>query len=252
MTERIARPRQRKKKEAARAPLSIRQKSPRDTENIPPSKPVEFELDQKLPTLEVPISHLHALEPKTTRHAADVEEFIALIKYRHQIPSLYQPSNIRPQALDTAFLSHYIKGNDVAPSNSVEMQWLHSIPRLYSEDSKPAVTLSLRALFMAYYAKLHNDPSIMVDSWKWYTRGLNAQRNSLANMKGKEIPTEGEVMVPSIISLYETHVGRNKAGAVSHMHAVGKVIYMRGPANCKVGAIWPLFKGIRNLDVCSN
>jgi hypothetical protein len=75
---------------------------------------------------------------------------------------------------------------------------------------------------------------------------------SLAKLKNDEIPEEGEVLVPLILALYEVYCGTTASGAMIHLGAAAKMMNMRGPTNCKTGAIWPLFKGIRNADVRAN
>lgn len=56
-------------------------------------------------------------------------------------------------------------------------------------------------------------------------------------------------MVPLILALYEVYVGTTASGAMTHLTAAGNIMNMRGPNNVKSGAIWPLFKGIRNAEV---
>jgi hypothetical protein len=132
-----------------------------------------------------------------------VERAITAIRYQYRPPTFYQPSKVKPEALDAAFLAHYVQLNAGSRSYSPEIQWLNHLPRIHAHATKPAVRLSLRAISMAFYAKLHHDPSILLDSWRWYSVSLNAQRMSLSKLKEDEIPEEGEVLVPLILALYE-------------------------------------------------
>jgi hypothetical protein len=192
------------------------------------------------------------LFPAERRYTADVERAVTAVRYQYRPPTFYQPAQVRPEALDAAFLAHYVQLNAGTRTYSPEIQWLNHLPRIHALATKPAVKLSLRAVSMAFYAKLHHDPSILVDSWRWYSVSLNAQRMSIANLKSDEIPEEGEVLVPLILTLYEVYCGTSASGAMIHLGAAAKMMNMRGPANCKTGAIWPLFKGIRNADVSAD
>jgi len=247
MTERIVKPRGRKKKETTRAAMVIRQKSTENANASCSSDEANTELQQKTTALDMPVPS--PMFPRERRYSADVERAVTAIRYQYRPPTFYQPSKVKPEALDAAFLAHYVQLNAGSRSYSPEIQWLNHLPRIHADATKPAVRLSLRAVSMAFYAKLHHDPSILLDSWRWYSVSLNAQRLSLSRLKGNDIPEEGEVLVPLILALYELYCGTTASGAMIHLSAAAKIMNLRGPSNCRTGAIWPLFKGIRNADV---
>jgi hypothetical protein len=247
MTERVAKPRGRKKKETTRADVAVRRKH-EEKEVIPQSLGLpRIQPERKASAVDMPVPN--PLFPTDRRHPEDVERAVTAIRYQYRPPTFYQPTKVHPEALDTAFLAHYVQLNSGSRTYSPEIQWLNHLPRIHASATKPAVKLSLRAVSMAFYAKLHHDPSILVDSWRWYSVSLSAQRMSIAKLRGDDIPEEGEVLVPLILALYEVYVGTSASGALIHLGAAAKMMNMRGPSNCKTGAIWPLFKGIRNADV---
>ncbi|RYN90512.1 hypothetical protein AA0120_g5814 [Alternaria tenuissima] len=186
--------------------------------------------------------------PSATRDTDRVEQAIVSIRYQYRPPIMNQPSRVLPEALDTAFLSHYVEMNKGGSQYAPEIQWLGHIHQIHTNARKPAVRLSLRAVSMAYFGKHHHDPSILVDSWRWYTVALSAQRTSIARLKKDAIPDEEEVLVPLIMSLYELYVGATASGAMAHIAAAAQIMNMRGPSNCGSGVIWPLFKGVRSSD----
>lgn len=100
------------------------------------------------------------------RYSPDVEKAIVAIRYQYNPPRFHQPTKIMPEALDTAFLSHYVELNKGTRTYAPEIQWLKHLPRIHANATKPAVRLSLRAVSMAFYGKLHRDPSILMDSWR--------------------------------------------------------------------------------------
>ena len=201
----------------------------------------------RVSALDAPVSNPSSLNERG--HTKDLERAITAIRYQHRPPTLYQPSRALPEAFDAAFLSHYVELNKGKRTYAPEIQWLVHLPRIHSNANRPAVRLSLRALSMAFYGKLHQDPSILVDSWRWYSVSLKAQRISISRLKPNSIPDEEEVLVPLILALYEVYVGATSSGSMAHIAAAAEIMNMRGPNNCKSGVIWPLFKGIRNSDV---
>ncbi|KAH3914151.1 hypothetical protein HBI56_052670 [Parastagonospora nodorum] len=245
MTER-SKTRGRKKKESTRAAVTIRGKADNDTAQAPKTTLPRIELHRKTKAVDMPVPN--PMFPVERRYTEDVERAVTAIRYQYRPPTFYQPTKVHPEALDNAFLSHYVQLNSGTKSYSPEIQWLSHLPRIHANATKPAVKLSLRAVSMAFYAKLHHDPSILIDSWRWYTVGLSAQRQSISRIKGDQIPEESEVLVPLILALYETYCGTTATGAMIHLAAAARLMNMRGPHNCKTGIIWPLFKGIRNAE----
>ena len=109
--------------------------------------------------------------------------------------------------------------------------------------------MSIRAASMAFYANVHGDPAIMVDSYRWYTLSLNGQRLALSKMDGSRIPGDDEVLVPLVLGLYEVYAGTTPTNVFQHLTASVKIIEMRGPQNCSSGVTFPLFKAMRVSDV---
>ncbi|CAO2647667.1 Nn.00g085890.m01.CDS01 [Neocucurbitaria sp. VM-36] len=181
----------------------------------------------RVSALDAPVSDALSLHERG--HTKDLERAITAVRYQHRPPTFNQPSRALPEAFDAALLSHYVELNKSKRTYAPEIQWLVHLPRIHSNANRSAVRLSLRALSMAFYGKLHQDPSILVDSWRC-------------------IPDEEEVLVPLILALYEVYVGATSSGSMAHMAAAAEIMNMRGPSNCKSGVIWPLFKGIRNSD----
>jgi hypothetical protein len=249
MTERaqVVKPRARKKKEATRTAVAIREKNENQLAGLDPDRAIP-EPTNKTTAMDMPLAN--PMFPTDRRHTEEVERAITAIRYQYKPPQFNQPSRVLPEALDTAFISHYVELNKGTKTYAPEIQWLAHLPRIHSNATKPAVRLSLRAVSMAFYGKLHNDSSILVDSWRWYTLSLSAQRTSIARLKKDSIPEEEEVLVPLILALYEIYVGATSSGSMAHLVAAGDIMNMRGPSNCRSGAIWPLFKGIRSSDVC--
>jgi hypothetical protein len=255
MTDRVTKPRARKKKTvtkpnvvaatregnapatpaaAARRDSAWTKKSPSDTDTAPSLQ-------------DVPLS---AASNEGDVLPPEAEKAVATIRYQYRAPQYHQPSRIQGDALDMAFLLHFVEMNQQARNYTPEIPWLTHLPAIHSNAVKPAVKLSIRAASMAFFAKIHNDPTILVDSYRWYTVSLNAQRQSLARLTGPDrIPDDEEILVPIILGLYEVYAGTTSDSVLHHVAAACEIIKMRGPANCKSGIVWPMFKAMRVSDV---
>jgi hypothetical protein len=245
MTDRVAKPRARKKKPITKPTvaaytnaLPLRRDSPHQSSESS---------DGGSPTSVVSLSH--AAGSEGSPWPMEAEKAIAAIRYQYRAPTLIQPSKAQADALDVAFMSHFVQLNQSTRSHTPELPWLTHLPTLHTNSVKPAVRLSVRAASMAFFAKVHNDPTVLVDSYRWYTLSLNAQRMSLARLGEGRIPDDEEILVPIILGLYEVYAGTTSHSVLLHVAAACEIIKMRGPSNCRSGVVWPLFKAMRSSDV---
>ncbi|KAF2998599.1 hypothetical protein E8E13_006754 [Curvularia kusanoi] len=250
MTDRVTKPRARKKKPVAKPNVvTIREDSEsaqapdrRDSTLTAKSEISDSETQLHNIPSPVPFSEGGALPP-------EAEKAVATIRYQYRAPRLIEPSRVQGDALDMAFLLHFVELNQTKNNYTPELPWLTHLPVIHSKAAKPAVRLSIRAASMAFYAKLHNDPAILVDSFQWYTKSLGAQRMSLARLNGPgRIPDDEEILVPIILGLYEVYAGTTSDSVLHHVVAACEIIKMRGPENCKSGIVWPMFKAMRVSD----
>lgn len=244
MTDRVAKPRQRKKRDSA-STIAIREKDP-SAKNRPAPRAAPDAVESATPLHVEPPGRDSDLE--CTELGAD--EAIAAIRYQYKLPTTYQPSKIVSDALDRAFISHFVQLNKGVRSVSPEIPWITHLPNMHERATKPALRLSIRAASMAFYATVHRDTTILVDSYRWYTMSLNCQRLALARLGSDAIPTSEEMLVPIILSLYEVWAGTTSTSLWHHLSAATKIIELRGPKNC-TGVAFPIFKAMRVSDVRS-
>lgn len=251
MTDRVSKPRGRKKKPIVKPNALTRRDASepaqtpnrRDSALTTKSEPSDSETSLHNVPSPVPFSEGGVLP-------LEAEKAIATIRYQYRAPQLYQPSRLQGDALDMAFLLHFVELNQTSRNYTPELPWLTHLPTIHSKAATPAVRLSIRAASMAFFAKIHNDPTILVDSFRWYTVSLNAQRQSLARLhKPGQIPDDEEILVPIILGLYEVYAGTTSNSVLHHVVAACEIIKMRGPENCKSGIVWPMFKAMRVSDV---
>ncbi|KAF2123846.1 hypothetical protein P153DRAFT_303454 [Dothidotthia symphoricarpi CBS 119687] len=247
MTDRVAKPRARKKKPVTLPPnanvqlddqLFSSSKDPIRVKSEPPERDGElFNVHVPFPT-----------SPRTTAWSIDAQKAVVAIRYQYKPPSLYQPVKVQTDALDMAFLSHFVELNRGVSSYSPEIPWLTYLPVANTIATKATMKFAIRAASMAFYAIHHHDPSILVDSYRWYNVSLSTQRLSLARLTGESIPDEEQILAPIVLALYEVYVGTTSSSVMHHLAAAAELIKMRGPTNCSSGVIWPLFKAMRVSD----
>ncbi|KAJ4336364.1 hypothetical protein N0V87_005515 [Didymella glomerata] len=253
MTDRVTKPRARKKKTVIKPNVAAAARED-DTPATPSSasrrdsalttKSEHAETGSSLQ--DVPLS---AVSNDGDVLSPEAEKAVATIRYQYRAPQYYQPSKIQGDALDMAFLLHFVEMNQNTRNYTPEIPWLTHLPVIHSKAVKPAVKLSIRAASMAFFAKIHNDPTILVDSYRWYTVSLNAQRQSLSRLTGPDrIPDDEEILVPIILGLYEVYAGTTSDSVLHHVAAACEIIKMRGPTKVKSGVVWPMFKAMRVSD----
>ncbi|KAJ4335728.1 hypothetical protein N0V95_008832 [Ascochyta clinopodiicola] len=253
MTDRVTKPRAKKKKTVTKSALVVPVREG-DTQAQTPSTRRDSALTTKSePSGQETLLHnvpLSSAPSEDDPLSPEAEKAIATIRYQYRAPQLYQPSKIQGDALDIAFLLHFVEMNQNSRSYTPEIPWLTHLPVIHSKAAKPAVKLSIRAASMAFFAKLHQDPTILVDSYRWYTVSLNAQRMSLSRLGDQNrMPDDEEILVPIILGLYEVYAGTTSDSVLHHVAAACEIIKMRGPENCKSGVVWPMFKAMRVSDV---
>jgi hypothetical protein len=248
MTDRVTRPRPRKKRDVKPSPAG---------QAAAPSVEVAVKAEPGTPgppaaTSALPVATASSRKPSSAQVHRSCEvparDAIAHIKRHYRLPALLQPSRAVSDALDLAFISHFVQQNNTTRKYTPDVPWITSLPSVHGAATKPAVRLSIRAASMAFYAAVHRDTTILVDSYQWYTMSLNCQRQSLARLGAHSVPDAEEILVPIILSIYEAYAGTTTTSMWPHMAAAAKIIELRGPTNC-TGITATLFRIMRVSDV---
>lgn len=249
MTDRASRPRPRKKREV-KTSSEARSKTEKEAS---PNDGVLVKMEPGTPdpstASALPVASASNREPsagQVQRGQLATKDAIAQIQLHYRLPALYQPSRAVSDALDVAFISHFVQQNNTTRKYTPDIPWITSLPD--AATAKPAVRFSIRAAAMAFYAAVHKDTTILVDSYRWYTMSLNSQRQSLARLSANSVPDADEILVPIILSIYEAYAGTTTTSMWPHMAAAAKIIELRGPTNCR-GITATLFRIMRVSDV---
>ena len=184
MTDRVTKPRQRKKKEkpavAVREAISGKQSTRKLERPTTPITPTF--MPANVPFQVVVSPNQKVLASLNASIEDEANNALTNIRAQHKLPMLYQPS--LADAFDGAFISHFVQLNKGVRASNPESQWLTHLPGLSTTAYSRALKLSLRAASMAFYARVHSDAPILVDSYRWYTVSLNSQRMALSKLQG--------------------------------------------------------------------
>ncbi|KAF2472315.1 uncharacterized protein BDR25DRAFT_283707 [Lindgomyces ingoldianus] len=243
MTDKVTKPRQRKKRDPKPSAL-IR-------EDVIKEKPITNLAVRNLDRIDSPSTLQLAVVPNpnpvvVSRPTLEGDDALTAIRWRYKLPMLFQPS--QQDIFDTAFISHFVELNRGVRSQNAGIPWISRVPDLHNYSIKPALRLSIRAASMAFYSQVHQDVSVLTDSYRWYMKGLNYQRQSISSLDGNSIPSDDAVLVPIILGLYEVYAGTTPTSVFHHLAAATKILQMRGPSNCSSGVSLQLFKAMRVSD----
>jgi hypothetical protein len=147
----------------------------------------------------------------------------------NQAPLLYQPSNA--DAVELFLASQFLSFAQPNAAPGLPVSWLANIPEWMSTSQVSALKYSVRAATTALHAKLHNDMSARIESYRWYVISLNKFRSYLNSetQKGliegnpKYVPGIEEILVPTFFGIFEALSNRTLStprGVIQH-HIAG-------------------------------
>jgi len=151
----------------------------------------------------------------------------------NQVPLLYQPS--AAGAVELFLVSQFLSFSQQTSTSGLPRSWLTRIPELMNSSQMLALRCSIRATMIALHAKLHNDLSARIESYKWYIISLNKFRRYLSSetQKGlvegnpKYVTGGEEILVPTFFCLFEALSNPGVStprGVVQHLMAACKIL----------------------------
>ena len=144
------------------------------------------------------------------------------------------------------FLSHFVAYFARVSSPQVVLNsWLAAVPDMLASESSvtqssiiPATTVYVRANSV--------NPSILVESYKWYAEGIEKQRKLLQELqRQKRLPTVEEICNPILLSFFEITCNTSMTGYFQHLTGAARLLEMRGPKDCASGILHHLLITLR-------
>ena len=164
-----------------------------------------------------------------------------------QLPTTYQPD--RRYQFELLFLSNFISSSNLSEKSESGLHtWTNELVNMLSSTKESSVTYSIRATSMAMYGKMTGTEDIEIEAIKWYSRGLESQRQSLqlaAKAPTSAIPTDGTVCTAILLSLFESIISTTPTGWLRHYSGAVKMLEMMGPEKCQSQLTHRLFRSAR-------
>lgn len=179
-------------------------------------------------------SHLHELESDFGKHEA-------VVAAASTLPTTYQPN--RGHIFQDLYIAHFISVQDTTVHS-----WLAELPKLACAPSSRSELYGIRAATMALYGRLCHNRDLELEASKWYSKGLDAQRETLplATRKQSYAPfNDGAVGAAVMFACFETVICTVPMGWMQHYEAAVKMLEIVGPEKCQSGLMYMFFRSIR-------
>jgi len=164
-----------------------------------------------------------------------------------QLPTTYQPD--RRYQFELLFLSNFISSSNLSEKSESGLHtWTNELVNILSSTKESSVIYSIRATSMAMYGRMTGTEDIEIEAIKWYSRGLESQRQSLqlaAKAPTSVIPTDGTVCTAIMLSLFESIISTTPTGWLRHYGGAVKMLEVMGPEKCQSKLTHKLFRSAR-------
>lgn len=164
-----------------------------------------------------------------------------------QLPTTYQPD--RRYQFELLFLSNFISSSNLSEKSESGLHtWTNELVNILSSTKESSIIYSIRATSMAMYGRMTGTEDIEIEAIKWYSRGLESQRQSLqlaAKAPTSAIPTDGTVCAAIMLSLFESIISTTPTGWLRHYGGAVKMLEVMGPEKCQSNLTHKLFRSAR-------
>ncbi|CZR68650.1 uncharacterized protein PAC_18549 [Phialocephala subalpina] len=164
-----------------------------------------------------------------------------LIFQASKLPTSYQPS--RGDIFRDLYLANFISLQDASMH-----PWINHLPKLASSSTGHSELYGIRAATLALYAKLSHNQDLELEAAKWYSKGLDAQREQLplaAKSQSYSPCIHKAVGAALMFSYFESVICTLPMGWMQHYAAAIKMFEIAGPENCQTGLMHMFFCSMR-------
>jgi hypothetical protein len=182
----------------------------------------------------------------TTPQTSDLAKCLPIDSHASRLPESWQPSR------QDIFQDLYI-ANFISAQNATMQPWILELPNLISTSSDHQSELyGIRAVTLAYYAKVSHNTDLEFEASKWYSKGLVAQQQELrlaTRMQNYSRYCHKVITAAMIFSYFECVITTVPMGWMQHYIAAIKMFEIAGPENCQTGLMHLFFRSVRVADV---
>jgi hypothetical protein len=186
---------------------------------------------------------VHNSSPDTAPRALDSNHLkrVHIASQASKLPTSCQPS--RGDIFQDLYIANFISAQD--PSVH---PWIVELPKLAATSSGKSELYGIRAATLALYAKLSGNKDLEVEAVKWYSKGLDAQRDQLplaAKTKSYRPCCHKSIGAAMMFSYFESVICTMPVGWMQHYAAAIKMFEIARPENCQTGLMNMFFRSVR-------
>ncbi|KAH8424535.1 uncharacterized protein LDX57_002286 [Aspergillus melleus] len=156
---------------------------------------------------------------------------------------------------EQALISTFIASFSLSGFHSVQSD---SWTRYLSEwaSSPKALGWSIRAATLAFYAQVSQETALYQEASRCYAHALRGQSVSvsqcLEGLSGQsnghsKVPTEEDIYASLMLMYYELISPASIGSWTTHLRGTAQLLLLRGPQNCRTGAVHLVFRSVRLL-----
>jgi hypothetical protein len=171
----------------------------------------------------------------------DPVKHMHIISQASKLQTSYQLS--REDIFQDLYIANFISAQDASMH-----PWIVELPKLASTSPGQSELYGIRAATMALYAKLSRNIDLEVEAAKWYSKGLNAQREQLTLAAGTQsyrLCFHKAVGAAMMFSYFESVICTVPMGWMQHYEAAIKMFEIAGPEKCQTGLMHMFFRSVR-------
>ena len=127
--------------------------------------------------------------------------------------------------------------------------WIKELPSLSCGPPDSTEAYAIRATSLAFYSKLTRSKDIEIEACKWYSKGLESQRNSLQLVTKNRMTTSGSICAAIMLSFFESIICTTPMGWLLHHRAAEKMLDIIGPERCQSDWMFMFFRTLRKVSV---
>lgn len=157
------------------------------------------------------------------------------------LPNSYQPC--RGEIFHDLYIGHF-----TSAQGATMHPWILELPKLASSPTGGSEQYGTRAATLALYAKLSNNCDLEIEAARWYSKGLDAQREQipLATKSSNYQPCiHRAVGAATMFSYFESIMCTIPMGWLQHYTAAIKLLKIAGPEQCQSGLMHMFFRSLR-------
>ncbi|KAF2496716.1 hypothetical protein BU16DRAFT_560037 [Lophium mytilinum] len=163
-----------------------------------------------------------------------------------RLPTTYQP--YRGDQFDQLYICHFLSA---FAFNGSQKEGFHAWSKelLTMRHKNSTLIYATRAASLAFYGRICQDESTVIEACRWYSTSLQSQRENLELERvgrDERDTSVAAICVAILLSTFESMISTTPLGWLQHSEGAVKVIEILGPEACQSGLLHSLFRSVRH------